>query len=1466
MILLLIFLSMSLGQPDTEAPERKPYNIDAVETSSQQQNIAVPYFAGVHPCPAHWVEDLVNVVSVDVPSPGGGKGGKGGGGTDSGQKNWYGDIAFTTNICPDDAPNDAILHILVNGEPVLGGNDPLNPQALYRAPGTHYVAFSIPKYAQACRFYWGTKEQPVDDLVLSHLPNKHPGYHNRGLFVAKRWFCGSSPNVQSIVIILMRGTKFFATRFEAGPAGVNPMGPAFELITDPLCGCGFPESRLVQASFENTAASMTAANMLLAPALDSARSAPSVLADYFQYFDGFLRRTGSNLEIGYFTHGDVDVGVLPELGSSDIIGEAQIKTGDIADTRNTFWINFANRAKWYQGDDTERYIDQPNYLKVQVLREDNAERTFIIDGEIAVRQNIGRGKIRALEKHSATLNVRRDRVDLLNLRQGDRFKSNIDSLSLSFVWRIVSRDTPSDRSGVYKFSLENERGIYPTHFVPPPAPGPPGLVIVPTAIENARIVELPSGLTDSSAIQVCILAQRPSTHIIGARVWVAPDLEEGIFDLIGTLLQFASYGKVAVAYPNSTADLDITTGLVVDLEGEDIGNVVPQTDAQRDDNRLLIWCNGEISSAGQVTALGGDRVKIFQRRALYGTQKGNHFVDAPVFFLYRDWIRRIAHQSFAPDVTRFFKLVPFTTGGDYDIDLVDPIAYHFAGGAVAPIFNLQLSTSAGIVAGREESRIAASWDWAHDQDIATFDVALKRVSDPEEAWQTRSSGASPFTDWVVQPATPYMVKVRPVNSQGEPGDWCTPATIVSASISPFSITGLELVGQGNNTECRERDFNFGWRLNSPDWPIPPGGDPIPPGVNDPQLHHYIAQVLVGDVVIYEELPTTNRFYFSYEENIAASAAAGLSGPQALITCKIVGVDTFGNPTAPALLTVQNSAPVPVSNLTAFGAQNRTVLLGWGNGSEPDRDTHEIYRGTSPDPLLAPLIAIIDARNNVFVDTLPNVAGTVVFNYWVKTTDSFGNKSPFSVGASAESGPPVSTIGDLDQFEIDITTHFVNGIIRRGDQWSANTPAAGSISWNAHNIIHAGNVHPVAAGDTALKYVYWNVGDAAYTTSAIQLEVGDVRFLVVQNSAGTPRQAWSSFANVLIGFANILEASIVDAHIVNCSVSRLIAGTILGQEIILRNEGLTPCGIRSYDYVPGVAGFFMGMDPDGDAFLEICDGFFRGVVAIGGGDTSCHIDSGGNLWIGNALQVAAPFRVSNTGDLFCRNATIEDALWINTLSAPMFVNLLDSGNPMYDRSYTDNDDISLSVTAPAGKKVRFETGTTKRVSTNSPFWPNAANTGDGVGPDDFLGYVFNHVAGNNHSRISGLTRACTEVGSFLSDEVAIQLAYTPVAGVGLPTAPPPLIYFRGGTRGSNGYSVWVASSLSGATVMISIDVGVTYTPDTSGSPVRVDLNADESVMAFVTVPGYAPSAVAEFWNTARSIIDPGYNGPPGTDPP
>lgn len=932
---------MAFGAVKTPAEEKRPFNIRDVDTSTNQETIPVPYFAGVATLPLTWVTPMYNLTSKEADSGGGGKGsGKAGGGGGEGQKKWYADIGGISNVCPDDAPNDALLHVIVNDEPSFSG-------PLSRVAGQFYVAFSIPNFAQECRFYWGTKNQPIDDLILSQRggdpsnpndPDYHPGfdprdrqtyplknggdrygdmvagsldpqsghydghsgYRNQGLFVARQFHIGSTPNMPNVALVLARGTKFFAgARFEAAETGVNPMGPAFEILTDNMIGGEMPVARLRRQSFEDTAAAI--ASIKVAPVAKQVGTLRAFLAGRLAYYDGFYRRQSSLLEAGHFSRWEsINVPALPVFDSNDLVGEPNIKPGSLDDTKNVTNVVFTNREKWWR-EDTATGKDLANWLDQGRQVNDDLRMEDFIDAEITQRYADQYIRTKALKLRTGTSVVKRGSVN--GLMPGDRFRLDVASVGIEFVWRLLQIERASDRDGTLKLTVENERALGPTPYTQPRVKKRHDFVIRSSAITNVRIIELPSGeLKTARGVEIAILAQRPSAAILGARVHFSED--QTTYDRIGQIRTFATFARVVnEPYPADTPILDTNVGLQVDLFGVDLRRVASQSPVQRAANTLLLFIGNEIISVGAVQALGQGKFRIFGRRALYGTPRENHFLDTECWFMPRDKLVTFRNENFVLGTTRWFKLQPYTHGQDHPLDDVDEIPYTFGNkSSVGAPFSLQLRSAGGVTSdGKMQVRIFATWDNSPDQDVFLFACQWRRVGAEWKEETTREAGAN----WVVQPRTPYEVRVRGINSYGKEGEWSPIEQITSATATPFRISGLELAGQGNDPVFIGRDAHFEWRLNSPDG----AGDdvsavPVTNGLYDPVFDEFIIEVLDAFTrkVVFTTRRKTPSFSFTYELNAAAE------GPRRRFIFRVTGKDSFGELTNSEAITVMNPAP------------------------------------------------------------------------------------------------------------------------------------------------------------------------------------------------------------------------------------------------------------------------------------------------------------------------------------------------------------------------------------------------------------------------------------------------------------------------------------------------------------------------------------------------------------------------------
>jgi predicted phage tail protein len=708
----------------------------------------------------------------------------------------------------------------------------------------------------------------------------------------------------------------------------------------------------------------------------------------------------------------------------------------------------------------------------------------------------------------------------------------------------------------------------------------------------------------------------------------------------------------------------------------------------------------------------------------------------------------------------------------------------------------------------------------------------------------------------------------------------------------FKPTGLEISGQGNNNLYAGRDVKYDWRLNSTSTSQDIGSETwgASSGGFDPSFDYFeisLWDVATNKMVWRKQIGKNLSYTLSYNENIEA-----FGHPQGEYIFQVVGFDIYNNFTEPARIRVNNPAPAAPTNLTSVAAfQN--AFLKWLNSTDRDIAYTQIYGasttvGATP-PVFADALPIYKTVWPASSQAISGLATDKTHYFWVSHVDTFGSES-IKLGPTTVTPSGLRAV-DIDDFFFDASKIFSEAIVLHADFWTPNLPDAGKITWNAHEIYYRGVAYPIAGGNTDKKYVWW-VGptfnedgsilapaNASYTVGDIKPDLANNVFVIASNVGGVAVLAWTNIANAVIGTANIIDAAIVrakigllavdDARIASLDAAkittgfldaqRIQAGTIvvskLGSDVTPANLGAeTPTGAQARaDIAQALAEA---------ASLAKGDYLTPSTTTIDGGHiTTNTIDANRikagttfthDLYVGALLQMAtggmmqseeyvssggnAGWNIPSSGRIHAVEIITQNPIIIRNNSYPVFVNVLDSSSVLTSRKYTDNDDISLSVTAPAGEKVRFESGTDKRVTPSSPYWPNAANTGDGVGPSDFLGYTINYVAGSTHSNFTGRISACVATGAsgeILSDEISIVLVHEIPATPATSVAPPiPDAVLTGG-HGSGDHNTLTLSSTLGGTIFVA--------------------PPGETAFRVYTVPlDLAPGAVAHFYQVVNGL--------------
>ena len=242
------------------------------------------------------------------------------------------------------------------------------------------------------------------------------------------------------------------------------------------------------------------------------------------------------------------------------------------------------------------------------------------------------------------------------------------------------------------------------------------------------------------------------------------------------------------------------------------------------------------------------------------------------------------------------------------------------------------------------------------------------------------------------------------------------------------------------------------------------------------------------------------------------------------------------------------APTAASGLTATGFLS-AIMVAWINPLNYDFGHVEVWRANTDSVAFASKIA--DVKGASYLDTVG--AAGLTYYYWVRAVNTSGvGAGYFPTTMEGVSGTSLGVeVTDIDDFTITATKMFTKAIVLTADVWADNSPA-GSVAWNAHNVVYNGASYPITAGNTALAYVYWTIGAATYTGSATHPTLGNTAFMIAINTSGIHTLVWNSSANMVIGTAFIANLAVTDAKINTLSASKLTAGTIDAAIITVSN--------------------------------------------------------------------------------------------------------------------------------------------------------------------------------------------------------------------------------------------------------------------------------------------------------------------------
>ncbi len=203
--------------------------------------------------------------------------------------------------------------------------------------------------------------------------------------------------------------------------------------------------------------------------------------------------------------------------------------------------------------------------------------------------------------------------------------------------------------------------------------------------------------------------------------------------------------------------------------------------------------------------------------------------------------------------------------------------------------------------------------------------------------------------------------------------------------SPITLirpTGLEIEGQGNDTEFRSRDVSFAWRGTGLSGAYDIGSEPaVGAGFLDALFRDFEIRVYdEKNALVFVDHTPINKYTFFFDVN-----SQTLGGPHRAFRFEVVMRDTYGNYSLPASIEVSNPAPAAVTGLEITGGY-AAIFIKYNQPEDLDWEGTLVWMSDKSGTAAEPATVVYDGPNRfIVVPVDPNVTRYIL----VSAYDSFG---------------------------------------------------------------------------------------------------------------------------------------------------------------------------------------------------------------------------------------------------------------------------------------------------------------------------------------------------------------------------------------------------------------------------------------------------------------------------------------------
>lgn len=580
------------------------------------------------------------------------------------------------------------------------------------------VDITIPDYG-VISFHWGTETQLPDEYLRTASGLEFPAWRGFGFGVLKQLFLGfNQTNFQNLEVKMLKYPRFDWLPDANIEGDANPVAVIVDLLTAPRVavaptpalnfkftnrelgfkedlarwrdaaarniliggGASVPASRLDTESSAETSDWLIGKSLGISSAETRSQELRQLLQRALEHFDGYF---GPSADGTVAIRKLDDIGDPVEITDADLLARPELNPDD------------------WNGEPVD------------------VDRAWITRPELAQRLAEIAGLANALPNITGRLQLRLKWTLFDALPPGAAFTLDHSARDLSdLVFRVTERTLPDPARAEFIISFETDRTQFndDTELEHAAVTGhafSKAEAEVSAPAVAVRLLELPAGLSQDFDVTLAPLVARTAPTDVGFAIYQKKDYGDApdSYELRATATRFAKHGSLAADYGTDTDTIDLTLGLIVQLDGVDTV-LDDQTDFDALADALLIFVGAEVLSIAGITLLASGLYKVFAIRERFGSARQAHTAGAEVFVIRKSELLRINHPSFKVGNTITVKLAPQNNAGETDLGDVAPVSLALTGRLFTEPKLANLSVNGDLVAPTYETGDDIVIDWS----------------------------------------------------------------------------------------------------------------------------------------------------------------------------------------------------------------------------------------------------------------------------------------------------------------------------------------------------------------------------------------------------------------------------------------------------------------------------------------------------------------------------------------------------------------------------------------------------------------------------------------------------------------------------------------------------------------------------------------------------------------------------------